>query len=204
MSGFVLSKIIVHDNAAVDAQPGLPREVGIRAHAGRENDQVGRNRRAVFQKHAGIGNLFRPRFGPKFDADACDEVLHDLAGAPAKLAGHEVAVAFEQRDVGAAARERAGRFQPENAAADADAIQARPQRFDQPPGILNGSQGDDVLPIGPRDRRQKRVRARGENQLVERDGFAALKRQCFWLDRIDSTSAPVKTSIFRSAYQDAG
>ena len=70
-------QVIIHDDAVLDVQSGLPGQMGIRAHTGGEDDEVGRKAFSALQKHGRFRDFFCPGFGLELDADAFDKALHD-------------------------------------------------------------------------------------------------------------------------------
>ena len=191
---------VVDDDAAVDPDAGLVRELDVGPDSRRHDDQIGFEDRAVLERHAfdvPVADNCRRRSAQQ---DANAEVLH-LAGEVAACVGIELP--FHQRrhevhdgDITALNLQAARCLEAEQSTADHNRSHARSGLLEQLPRVVERPEGEHPISFEPRDRRlergttgcqQQRV-VLGHAPIVTGDGFH------LGID-VDDADAQAKTDV---------
>ena len=155
---------MIHDHTLLHAEPRLSCEVGRGSDAGSQDHQFNGDG-AAFLEGGSRNPLVPDQFpgvngGAELNADGPEVVGQQRSGSRVELAGHQVAMTFEEGDVRPASRQCPGGLKTQQPASDAEAAVTGARRLQDPIGIVEPAQADDALSFGSRDRRNEGVRPR--------------------------------------------
>jgi hypothetical protein len=180
--GIVGAQLVVDDDAPLDLEPGSDRDVGVGPHAGGNDEEVGLDLPAVGQAHAadavGADHVGGEDVEVDGDPERLDALLEDRAGLGVELHIHEVRHGVHELDVQAVTLQRTGRLQAEQPATHHHGALARTGLGQQSAGLVDGAEPVDagqqvaVLGLDPLHRRDERVAAGGEDEVVVGGGRA--------------------------------
>ena len=152
------------------AQSAAARQRVLRANTGGEHQHIGRQRAAVGEVQLQpllIANNFRRRLaGVHSDAQLADFFPQHRRAAVVQLHRHQVRRKLDNVSFQPQLLQRVGRFQPEQAAADHHAPSGGCGAGGNLVEVVQRTVNKTALKIMARHRRNKRVRARRQHQLI--------------------------------------
>ena len=162
-------EIGVHDDAAINGEPGLFGELDPRAHADAGDHEIGLERAAALELHLLAVDGARRVLEVENDAVLLVQRAHEVAHLRTEDALHRPFVRRHHMDFDVAGAQGRRDFEPDEARAHHDRPARRPGALDDGPAVGERAQRADMRLIGARDRQANRLGAGGEQQPVVRD-----------------------------------
>ena len=192
--------VIVDDDAAVDAEPGLARQIHVRADAGGDDDEVGVDAAAVHERDAfGLRraeDLLRAVGEQHPHAERFHLGSQIEAAQRIELPLHQRVHQMDDGDVAALHLQSARGFEAEKAAADDDGLDAGLRPVEQRARVVERAEREDAVLVDAFNRRHQRRASGGQEQRVEGGRGAVLRHDDFELGvDVDDAGADAEVDL---------
>ncbi|CAB4911822.1 unannotated protein [freshwater metagenome] len=172
--------VVVDDDAVLDGQPGVLRQLDVREDADTDDDEVGREELAAGESDAAdtvvaferLDADAEPEVDPLLSVDAVVE-RGDLGGGDAL---EDAFCDLDDRDLDAQLPQRRRGFETDVAGADDHRSLGRPEAVADGPDVGGVAQVVNACEVHPGDVQRSRSRAQAEDELVVAHGVAVVQR----------------------------